>query len=149
MKYSEEIIKEIITLIESGATNKEAAILASVSEETFYKWKRSKLADGAPNPEYHPEFPELLKKASIKRKVAMVNRILSAAKKSWQAAAWYLERKYNSEYGRREKHEIEINPQEEMKKIDKRIKERWPEKEDTTNSSQPPTSGMTGDSLTG
>ena len=93
MKYSPELVKEIITKVESGASNKEAALLCDISEETFYQWQRPKLKTGEINPEYHPEFPELLKKANIKRRVAMVNRILIAANKSWQAAAWYLERK--------------------------------------------------------
>lgn len=121
MKYSQELADEIVKSIEAGASNKDAATLNGVSEETFYKWSRENLADGTPNPEYHPEFPESLKKAETKRKVAMVNRVLTAASRSWQAAAWYLERRYNDEYGRKDSHEVLINPQDEFKRIVSRI----------------------------
>ena len=148
MKYSEEIVEKIIKFVENGATNKEAAMLADVSEETFYCWQRKKLANGEPNPDYQSELSELLKKAKTKRKVAMVNRILTAAQKTWQAAAWYLERKHNEEFGRREKHEVEFSPQDEIKKMDERIKSRWPEKEDSTKTSPPDTSEMPADNPT-
>jgi transposase len=137
MKYSKELITDIIKYIESGASNKDAAALSGVSEETFYNWLRPTIKKDdkeIPNPDYHPEFSESLKKAKTKRKVAMVNRILSAAKGSWQAAAWYLERQYNEEFGRRDKHELSFDPRKAIKKMDERIKKRWPELEDTTNS---------------
>lgn len=121
MKYSEELVVEIVKLVESGASNKDAATLSGITEETFYNWQRPKSKSGEANPDYHPELSESLKKAETKRKVAMVNRILTAATKNWQAAAWYLERRYNDEYGRVDKHEVSLNPQNEIKKMISRI----------------------------
>ena len=38
------------------------------------------------------------------RNVALIQK---AAKDNWQAAAWYLERRYPEDYGRREQHKLE------------------------------------------
>lgn len=114
--YSEEILKEIISWIRKGANNKEIAALIGVSQETFYNWQRPTMSNGQPNPQYHPELSDAIKRAENKRKVAMVNRILITAKSHWQAAAWYLERKFPEEFAEYKKTE-NVDPAKELEEF--------------------------------
>ncbi|MDD2496476.1 MAG: helix-turn-helix domain containing protein [Tissierellia bacterium] len=102
-KYSEELLNKICDLIKKGLSNKDAAICMGISESTFYQWQIEK-----------PEFSESLKKAEMERKLFLITKIFDASNKSWQAAAWYLERTYPDEFGKQEK-KIEI---EEPKRFD-------------------------------
>lgn len=52
------------------------------------------------------EFFEAIKKAEAIAEARNVTIIQSAAKDSWQAAAWWLERKHPDEWGRKEQHKI-------------------------------------------
>lgn len=82
MKYSPEMTQRICELLQAGNTQKTSAIASGISEETFYTWMKEK-----------PEFSESVKKAeeaAVARNVAIINK---AASKSWQAAAWWLERR--------------------------------------------------------
>lgn len=99
MIYSPEIVQEICSKIELGTMNKDAAMIVGISEETFYAWQRPFESDGVtPNPEYHPEFSVLVKKAQALRKQNLIGTILNASLKNWQAAAWYLERVHPDEF---------------------------------------------------
>ena len=92
-KYNQKIIREICKHISEGCSNKDAASLVAISEETFYSWQKSK-----------PEFSESIKKAQASRKQHLIRLIFKAAEKQWQAAAWYLERVYPEEFAvKREK----------------------------------------------
>ena len=97
-KYSEEIIQELEKYLRIGASQKDAATAAGIHEETFYKWMREKEADGTPNTEYHPEFTVRIKKAQNDCKLRNLAIIQKAAEKTWQAAAWWLERTHYDEY---------------------------------------------------
>src|SRR3990167_4887970 len=98
VKYSKEIVDELCKYVRAGNTHLDSAILSGISEETFYKWKREKTKDGSPNPDYHIQFSEALKKAEQECKARNIAIIQRAADKSWQAAAWYLERRYHDQY---------------------------------------------------
>lgn len=91
-KYSEELLNKICDLIKKGLSNKDAVICMGISESTFYQWQIEK-----------PEFSESLKKAEMERKLFLITKIFDASNKSWQAAAWYLERTCPDEFGRQEK----------------------------------------------
>lgn len=97
MKYSKEIINTICENIAKGATNKDAAIMSGICEDTFYEWMKNN------------EFSEYIKKASSKRTTAVLQTILKAAvdHKTWQAGAWYLERTDPDQFAKRER-ETEI-----------------------------------------
>ena len=95
MKYSQELTAEICKYLKAGNNQEDSAILSGISEETFYKWQREKDSDGEPNAEYHPEFTEAIKAAERECKARNIAFIQQAASKSWQAGAWFLERRYN------------------------------------------------------
>jgi len=98
MKYSKEIVEEICKYINAGNNYKDSANLAGVSESTFYDWQRELESDGKPNPSYHVELVEALKKAENTCKARNIAFIQKAAQTTWQAAAWWLERKYHNEF---------------------------------------------------
>lgn len=87
MKYSKEITDEICSYLSAGNTQRDSAALAGISEETYYTWQ-----------ETHFEFSEAVKKAEYRCKARNIAIIQKAAEKTWQAAAWYLERRYHDEF---------------------------------------------------
>lgn len=87
MKYSDEITTEICKYLQAGNNQEDSAVLAGINPDTFYTWKKEK-----------PDFSEAIKKAERKCKARNIAFVQQAAEKSWQAAAWYLERKYHDEY---------------------------------------------------
>lgn len=131
MKYSPELVDEIIKYIEEGSSDKDAAELAGISRETFYQWQRPTVTDPSgkelPNPDFKVDFSDRLKKAELKRKKALINRVIT--NDSWQSAAWYLERQFNDEYGEKKKIEV-TDPQERIKNIMQMIKDSKQEKPD-------------------
>jgi len=51
-KYSKEIVEEICDYIAKGSTQRDAALMSNIVEDTFYDWLNKK-----------PEFSEAIKKA--------------------------------------------------------------------------------------
>ena len=86
MKYCKEKTEEICKHLEVGASQKDAATLSDISEETFYQWMAK------------PEFAEQIKKAQQKCKQRNIQIIQKAAIKTWTAAAWWLERRHSDEF---------------------------------------------------
>ncbi len=91
MKYSSEKTKEICEFLQTGSTRTDACTLVDISYETFCQWMKK------------PEFSEAIKKAEIKNKQRSAALIQKAAETTWQAAAWWLERKYPDEFGARQR----------------------------------------------
>lgn len=104
MKYSNELTAEICKYLRAGNNQRDSAILSGISEETFYTWIKTK-----------PEFSEPIKKAEQECKARNIAFIQKAAEKSWQAAAWYLERKYNNEFALKNINELQGKDGEPIK----------------------------------
>lgn len=94
MKYSPEIIQELIKYIETGNYVTTACQAVGISRKTYYEWladeTKSDISD------------EIIQKAEAKAIARNVVIIQNAAKESWQAAAWFLERKDYKGWGRKE-----------------------------------------------
>lgn len=88
-KYSKEMADKICALISQGNYQCVAAACVGISEDTFYAWRKK-----------YPEFSESLKKADALAEAKRVQTILQAGNDSWQAAAWYLERKHRDRWGK-------------------------------------------------
>jgi transposase len=99
-KFNTETCTQIIKLLEQGNYRKTAAALAGVDESTFYKWiKRGEEAKSGK----HFQFIQSVKRAEEKAKAYHLQQIRKASEKgSWQASAWYLERKHYKEWGRKQ-----------------------------------------------
>lgn len=88
-KYTPETVKKITDAIKLGATYKLACNYAGIDYSTFNEWQKTK-----------PKFSEAVKAAEGEAAVKWLAKIEAAAVKSWQAAAWKLERRYPQDYGR-------------------------------------------------
>lgn len=108
LKLSQELQERIALAIRAGNYARIAAEMNGIGETTFYRW----LEMGAePNsPKIYREFRESIKRAEAEAEVAHVARIRQAADNgTWQAAAWYLERKHGDRWGRNDKLRQEIS----------------------------------------
>ena len=92
MKYNKSTIKKITQALCDGQGRVRACKIAGIHYDTFMEWMRSK-----------PEFAEAVKKAEAtgndKIKDICQRRIIED--KSWQSAAWWLERTDPANYGQR------------------------------------------------
>jgi hypothetical protein len=94
-RKNKDLVQRIVDAILSGNTYKNACTLAGISDRTLCYW----LSDND-DKEYKVRFFRLVKEAearAIHRNVLAIN---TAAKKNWQAAAWFLERRRPEDYGR-------------------------------------------------
>lgn len=97
-KLTEELIETASKLISAGNYQKHVAQYLNLSEETWYRWLREgeRGKSGLKR-----QFYESIKKAeaeAIARNVALIQK--AAQEGNWQAAAWWLERKFPEEWGR-------------------------------------------------
>jgi hypothetical protein len=91
-KYGPEMTQEICKHLSAGMGRVDSCILADIHYDTFCEWMK------------RAEFSEAIKKAETSCKERNLVLIQRAAPKSWQAAAWLLERKYPSEFAQRVAH---------------------------------------------
>lgn len=89
-KATPKTIKIILDAIGSGATQRDASALAGISEDTLSLWKKD-----------DSDFSEQMRQKEIECKMVHVKIVQEAGKKSWQASAWWLERKYPQEFANR------------------------------------------------
>ena len=112
-KFNNETCHKIIQALEAGNYRKTAAALAGVSESTFYSWidKAKQRKTGK-----YVEFLESVKKAEEKAKAYHLQQIRKASENgSWQASAWYLERKHPNEWGRKQQVDMKAEVKSEVK----------------------------------
>jgi len=100
-KLTQELIKEAYKLVAAGNYVKDIYPILGIDESTWYRWlsEGEKAKSGLKR-----EFYETIKKAekdAIARNVALIQR--AAQDGNWQAAAWWLERKYFEDWGRKDK----------------------------------------------
>ncbi|MDP3767724.1 MAG: hypothetical protein Q8S13_06890 [Dehalococcoidia bacterium] len=102
-KLTPEIAARIFQALRAGNNRPAAAHYGGISQETFQTWMRRGRAARAG---IHRDFLVGVEKAEADAQIASVAIIQSAARKTWQAAAWWLERKFPQEWGRRERMEV-------------------------------------------
>ena len=95
-KLTKELVREAVTLVQNGASNKDVIAYLGVNQATFYRWLNT------PKTENQRELCKLLKKAETERKVWHLQRIHKAAEEgNWQASSpamqWMAE--HCAEYG--------------------------------------------------
>lgn len=84
--------KKILKALKDGNVRSTAAALAGISKETFYNW----LAE-------FPDFSDAIKKAEAEAESVRVARIRKAGDEgTWQADAWWLERRRHEAWGRKD-----------------------------------------------
>ena len=103
------LIDSIANWLKLGYYQEDAAIMAGISESTFYKWMKKAneldISDDEPKDETDELFLQLLqavKKARAESEGAHIRNIRRAADNgNWQASGWFLERSFPKKWGRR------------------------------------------------
>ncbi|MEY2640856.1 MAG: hypothetical protein RL150_249 [Candidatus Parcubacteria bacterium] len=117
-KATPTTIKIILDAIADGLTQRDASILAGISEDTLSLWKRQ-----------NSDFSEQIRQKEIECKRRHIKNIEKASEKSWQASAWWLERKYKNEFSQRvESQEISEELRESMDRSKKMFDEMFAQK---------------------
>ncbi len=94
----------VVSAIQGGNTRDVAASYAGIRRATLFEW----LARGrAAQTGLFRDFADAIEKAEADAVVTSVGLIRRAAQTSWQAAAWWLERRYPDEWGRKDRVAIE------------------------------------------
>jgi transposase len=116
---SKDMIEMTYDLLKEGHYNEDVAEYIGVSQQTFYNWmnKGEELHEMSEeeyeehikqlpnettkkNAKLFLEFFETVKRANTEAKMQALRNIRKAGKKSWQAEAWFLERKFRSQFAR-------------------------------------------------
>ena len=101
-KLTPEVQQGIIRTLRLGNSRKDSALYAGISEQTFYSWMKRGREGESPFVEFLEEVEKAESAACIKN-VAVIQK---AAQVTWQAAAWWLERKRPDEWGRKQRVDI-------------------------------------------
>ena len=109
------LVQEILVrAVRAGKTYRLACRAANIDESTLRQWIAR--GEGRHKRRAAPEYVALvavMKKAESDRAEEALETIRAAAKEHWQAAAWFLERRYPLDYGRMIRREPEREKAEE------------------------------------
>jgi transposase-like protein len=109
-KLTNEVKGQIVATISMGLTDKDACVVAGISEVTFYEWlNRGRNKEGYNGRKWAPvyaTFANEVERARVANKVHHVRNIYRASETQWQASAWMLERRFPEEYGRRDRIDV-------------------------------------------
>lgn len=96
--FTPETQEKILNALRAGNYRVAACKFAGISVDTFGRWMKA----GNAGEERFAEFAEQVKQAEAQAEASLVATIRKAAGDHWQAAAWLLERKYVTRWGRRD-----------------------------------------------
>lgn len=106
-KLNEKVIQEAKKYIEAGNYAVVVCKYLGISEVTWYNWMNKgekDFSDGKNN--IYVKFFKSIKRAEAVAEMRSVTIIQSSMRENWQAAAWYLERKFKDRWSKSEKHEL-------------------------------------------
>lgn len=95
--------------IAAGNAEETAAEYAGIDRSTYFRWMQKGARRAGP----YRDFRDAIMKARVEVEIAHVVIIEQAMAKSWQAAAWWLERRRNDRWGRREALDVTIRREAE------------------------------------
>lgn len=90
--------EKILNALRAGNYRVAACKWADVDISTFVRWMKR----GSQGEEPFAQFAAQVKQAEAHAEASLVATIRKAASDTWQAAAWLLERKYTTRWGRRD-----------------------------------------------
>ena len=109
-KLTDEVQEIIVKSLENGLAIKSACGRACISEKTFYNWynRGAEKKSGK-----YRDFHDAVDNAKNTAQSNFENIIASAANKgTWQAAAWWLERRRPDMYNKPDK--VMVNPRQDL-----------------------------------
>jgi hypothetical protein len=95
----------VLSALRIGCTRRAAAAVADISEDTFARM----LADAG--------FADAVRKAEGAAEATYSAIVSEAATKSWQAAAWWLERRKYEDFGRHERVDVTFDTRKEAERL--------------------------------
>ena len=114
-KLTPEVQERIASFLRAGAYVGQAAEAAGIGRSTLDDWMRRGESTAEKDRPYR-EFREAVEQARAEAETRHVALIAKASARSWQAAAWLLERQYPERWGkpsdRNKGNEVETKPQE-------------------------------------
>ena len=140
IKLTEKQIEALCKNIEAGVPFIHSALAAGIAENTFFYWKKEAMKLNEELQDNHEKMDDIIKNGTKKEKIllkflngikkAEANAILrnvviinKAAQTSWQAGAWWLERRYPEQFGRRLQMEGNIEHNFNFEKYIKKARE--------------------------
>jgi len=101
-KYTERRIEQILTALKSLSGRVASAESAGIDYHTFKIWYED-------IPEFRARVNEAELETMQRGKEVAIKAIFRAMEKSWQSAAWWLERNHPDQYGRIERVDMNMN----------------------------------------
>ena len=98
-KLTPEVQERIVAVLRSGAYVEQAAEAAGIGRSTFDDWIRRGDSDAAKDKPFR-DLRDAVEQARAEAEARHVALIARASSKSWQAAAWLLERQYPNRWGK-------------------------------------------------
>ena len=122
-----DLSRELISLLQRGLTQTDACAAVGLARSTFYDWLARGRDLTLANPDQMTieelrlsEFSDAVAGARARAKADALAAIRLGMRDDWRAAAWFLERSFPAEYGRRDHVEIESAGSQV-------VRIRWPE----------------------
>ncbi len=103
-KFNDERAAKILEALRLGVPQTTAVSYAGVHDATYYRWLQEATKPDAP--QELRDFRDAVKAARAEAEVRSVAVIQNASRKTWQAAAWFLERGFPQHWARSDRHEI-------------------------------------------
>ena len=108
LKLTDQLCDEICNDIKAGVPIKHASISHGISESTFYNWfDKGRDAKSGKFKKFYDKIQEAKSVAITLR----ARRIYKAGESNWQADAWWLERVDPDNFGRKDRHEVDMKAQ--------------------------------------
>ena len=122
---SSDLQDEVVKRIRAGNYIKVACQAVGIGVSTYFEW----LKKGEEGKQPYAEFTEAIKKAESEAHVNYVAIVASHAPTQWQAAAWWLERRFPELWGRRDRLDVkgEIVVDKKVDKIEEKFSHMSPE----------------------
>ena len=98
-QLTEELADQLAAVIRAGSYIYVACAAVGISRQVYAKWMQRGLSD-RPADALFRQLREKVERAQAEGEVRRVATVAAAANKTWQAAAWLLERQYPERWGR-------------------------------------------------
>jgi len=123
-KLTPELQEEIVKRIRAGNYIRVACQAVGISHTSYFDW----LKKGEEGISPYAEFLDAVQKAESEAHVNYVAIVASHAPTQWQAAAWWLERRFPQLWGRRDRLDIkgEIVAEKKVDKIEEKFSHMSP-----------------------
>lgn len=152
MKLNSELIEKIYRLLREGHYDKTVCAALGIATDTYYRWLNdgeammenlelpNRKRFGNPSEEYLELCSELyvtVKRAAAEAEMEALKRIRQASREHWQAAAWYLERKFKDRWGRNTTVTVqEVNMKEYADALNATAEDVWAQEEDNDETTE-------------